>query len=80
MPIETKMWQPDRESKQYEATGSRTSFSQRWDAHSDHSFSVQEQSADTLQPLLNLLKDEQEAQQYKRLPMLINRQETSGNK
>ncbi len=65
MLIKTNMWQPAIEARQYEAAGSRTSFSERWNPHNPHSFHVQKQNSDALRLLLNVLTYEQKAREAK---------------
>ena len=65
MLIQIKMWQPANEARQYEAAGSRTSFSERWNPHNPHSFHVQKQNSDALQLLLNVLTCEQKRRETK---------------
>jgi len=74
MLIKTYMWQPGSEARQYEATGSRTSFSAKWNPHIAHSFYQQEPVSDIFQLFLNVLIKEQKTQASDKMPLVANSQ------
>ena len=59
MLIRTTMWHPAGAARQYEAAGSRTSYSDRWDPSVAHPFHTHGPVSDALQLMLALLTDEQ---------------------
>jgi len=61
MLITTNMWHPFGERRRYESAGSRTSFKERWNPHTGHSFRSQGPVSNDLQLLVGALTDEQKA-------------------
>jgi len=59
MLITTNMWHPAGDARQYEAAGSRTAFSARWNSHTEYSFHTQGTISDALQRMLDVLTNEQ---------------------
>jgi hypothetical protein len=61
MLIKSNMWHPASEARQYEATGSRTSFKDRWNLHGTRASHRQAPVSDALQLMLKILTDDQKA-------------------
>ena len=59
MLITKNMWHPAGDARQYRAAGSRTSFNERWNPHTLHSFQAQQPISDALELMIHVLTDEQ---------------------
>jgi hypothetical protein len=59
MLITQNLWHPAGESRQYEAVGSRTSFSNKWNPKAPHTYDHHESNTDPLQLMIDVLTDDQ---------------------
>ena len=61
MLTNSNMWHPASEAKQYEASGSRTSFKDRWNLDGARLFHNRAPVSDALRMMLEILTDDQKA-------------------
>jgi hypothetical protein len=59
MQISPNLWHPAGTARQYEAAGSRSSFSEKWNPQTPHSFDFVESTLDALRLLIDVLTDDQ---------------------
>ena len=58
---EATMWHPAGDSRRYVSSGSRNTFSARWDSHNPHVIQKEEETTDYLQLMMLALRNEERA-------------------